>query len=215
MSKSKVICTGGSYIAPVIVVSELLQRSVITSVFQVWINRLLHSSCTFQICGNNNVQGEHLKGRRKAVKKQGHSVPNCLIPFVWNRCESLDRSYHGKNNLKTKTSNFGTNPENYCPRGKRQFESGLQRVSVMSEALQSLMLHGICGCLRSLQSQLCWSILTDPDDSPLWTPVHINQWGHLIEWSSPRLCSWHRSTSCRWRTECFAPARWLLGFHVD
>lgn len=150
MSKSKVICTGGSYIAPVIVVSELLQRSVITSVFQVWINRLLHSFCTSQICGNNNVQGEHLKGRRKAVKKQGRSVPNCLIPFVWNRCESLDRSYHGKNNLKTKTSNFGTNPENYCPQGKRQFESGLQRVSVMSESLQSLTLHGICGCLSSV-----------------------------------------------------------------
>lgn len=33
MSKPEVIYTGGSYIAPVIVVSELLQRSVIASVF--------------------------------------------------------------------------------------------------------------------------------------------------------------------------------------
>lgn len=40
MSKSEVICTGGSYIAPVIVVSELVQRSVIALVFRVCINSL-------------------------------------------------------------------------------------------------------------------------------------------------------------------------------
>lgn len=41
MSKSEVNYTGGSYIAPVIVVPELLQRSVIALVFRVHINRLL------------------------------------------------------------------------------------------------------------------------------------------------------------------------------
>lgn len=72
MSKSKVICTGGSYIAPVIVVSELLQNSVIALVFQVWKNRLLHSFCTSEICGNNNIWGEHFfkKPKQKLLRSK-------------------------------------------------------------------------------------------------------------------------------------------------